>query len=167
MYSIISGSQKLNSEEVLKKYHYKCFKCGKDLHNVNSEQERPLDHPLPIYYLYPLTTETATLLCRNCNGKKRAKWPSAFYSEDKVRELSIRTGISYELLSGEPLYNSDALEYLKKSENVDQLLKQYAKYMNVIIKLRNRILKDCGFDFFKYSQTISQDWIEKADKEYE
>lgn len=97
--------------------------------------------------MYPLTTETATLLCRDCNGKKRAKWPSAFYSEDKVRELSIRTGISYELLSGEPLYNSDALEYLKKSENVDQLLKQYAKYMNVIIKLRNRILKDCGFDF--------------------
>ncbi|MEA5533160.1 hypothetical protein [Crocosphaera sp. XPORK-15E] len=166
LYSIISGSQKINSEEIFEKYKHKCFNCEKDLHKVESEKERPLDHSIPVYYLYPLTTETATLLCQECNSKKTNKWPSAFYSDQKLKQLSIQTGLSYELLSGEPQYNSDALEKLKTPKKVDELLNKYSRYIDRIIKLRNRILKDCDFDFLENSTAISQDWIDKANKEF-
>jgi len=161
------ASNKVNSLDVYKNFDYKCFSCGKDLSdkNVKSARERPLDHTLPIYYLWPLTTNNATLLCQDCNGKKSGTWPSNFYSDSKLRLLSIKTGIDYDLLSGEPVYNPDAINNLKKPEYVDGLLVKYTKYMNkTIIPLRNRLLKEINFDFFDHSNLISQDWIDYANK---
>lgn len=36
--------------------------------------------------------------------------------------------------------------------------------MDEVIKLRNRILKDTGFDFFTVSDTISGRYVRKADQ---
>ncbi|MFD3158863.1 hypothetical protein ACFIJ5_18805 (plasmid) [Haloimpatiens sp. FM7330] len=161
------ANQKVDSKRVYENYNYKCFNCGKDLYNVSSAKERPLDHTLPIYYLWPLTTETATLLCQKCNGEKTGSWPSKFYTPDKLKLLSLKTGIPYDVLAGAPQYNPYAINKLSNSYFVDELLVKYNKYMEkAIIPLRNRLLHDINFDFFKSSKLISCDWIEIANKEY-
>lgn len=165
LYVELSGGEKIDSKKVYERFDYKCFKCGKDLSNVTDQRERPLDHTLPAYYLWSLTTENATLLCRQHNGEKSGKWTSEYYSDAEIKRLSVLTGIPYDLLAGKPVYNPEAIERLKDSQVVDGLLTKYSAYMNEIIKLRNRLLRDTGFDFFKSSKTISQVWIQQADAE--
>lgn len=159
----VAGNRKIDSAAVEKKFDYKCFNCKKDLSKVKSAIEKPMDHTLPVYYLYPLSTENATLLCRDCNGNKAGAWPSEFYSDEKLRELALITGIKYSILKGKPIYNQDALDWLSKDGNVDNLIVKYSSYMSEVIALRNRILKATGVDFFKYSNKISSVWVKKAD----
>ena len=166
MYLDLSDSKKLDSEAVRRRFRHRCFKCNRDLHR-SDPRERPLDHTLPAVYLWPLTTENATLLCREHNSEKSDSWPSTYYSENELRRLAVLTGIDYETLAGPVHYNPEAIERLKVPEQVDQLLVKYAAYMSEIIKLRNRILISAGFDFFSYSDTISDTWIQQADEEYE
>ncbi|MCT4599049.1 MAG: hypothetical protein N4A50_14365 [Vallitalea sp.] len=160
------ANMKVNSKEVYKNYDYTCFACGADLSEVTTAKERPLDHTLPVFYLWPLTTKSATLLCRTCNGQKSGAWPSDFYSIQQLKLLSIKTGIDYTILSGKPKYNPDAIAKLSNTEFVDALLVKYTKYMaDTIIPLRNRLIRDINFDFFEYSNIISQDWIDYANKQ--
>ena len=160
----IAGSPKINSREIEERYHHRCFCCGKDLSKVTNKKEKPLDHTLPVYYLWPLSTENATLLCRECNGRKSGTWPSQFYNDSQLRRLAIQTGFNYDLLSGNPKYNPEAIAALHDSEKVDALLVKFAAYMPEIMKLRNRILKETGFDFFSVSKTISDAYIRQADE---
>lgn len=162
----VAGSPKINSKEIEERYGHKCFCCGKDLSEVTDKREKPLDHTLPVYYLWPLSTENATLLCRTCNSNKSGTWPSEFYDDRQLRQLSIYTGFNYELLAGEPQYNPEALEALHNPEKVDELFVKYAAYMDELIKLRNRILKDTGFDFFSVSRTLSAFYIREANANY-
>jgi len=167
MYLDLAGSEKLDSQKVFEQFGYKCFKCGKDLRDVEDEKERPLDHTLPAVYLWPLTTENATLLCREHNGEKSGKWPSEYYSTEELKRLAVLTGIPFELLDGPPQYNPEAIVRLRQPEYVDQLLTKYSAYMSEIIKLRNRLLRDTGLDFFEHSAIISLGWVRMADDEYE
>ena len=166
MYLDLSASTKINSEEIYKRFDYRCFKCGRDLRKVDTK-ERPLDHTLPAVFLWPLTTENATLLCREHNGEKSGNWPSAYYSANELKTLAVLTGIPYETLAGPPHYNPEAIERLKIPEQVDQLLTKYAAYIEEIIKLRNRVLEREEVDFFEYSTTISPAWVRQADQEYQ
>ncbi len=156
---------KINSEEIYKRFSYRCFKCQKDLRKADAK-ERPLDHTLPLFYLWPLTTKNATLLCREHNSEKSSRWPSTYYSNDELKRLAILTGIQYEILAGPAHYNPTAIKGLKTAEQVDLLLDKYSAYMSEIIDLRNRILESECFDFFTYSQNISPDWISRANQEY-
>ena len=158
----IAGNPKINSIEIERRYNNKCFFCGKDLSGIYDKREKPLDHTLPVYYLWPLSTENATLLCHECNGKKSGRWPSQFYTNKQLKDLSVLTGYEYELLAGEPKYNPAAIEILHDPEKVDSLLAKYAAYMDEIIKLRNRIFLDTDFDFFTISKTLSSKYIQKA-----
>lgn len=160
----IAGSPKINSREIESRYGQKCFCCGKDLSMVTDKREKPLDHTLPVYYLWPLSTENATLLCRECNGNKSGAWPSDFYDDAHLRRLAILTGFDYELLSGEPKYNPAAIAALHDPDKVDALLVKFAAYMPEVIKLRNRILRDTGYDFFTVSRTISEVYIRQANE---
>ncbi|MET3548334.1 5-methylcytosine-specific restriction endonuclease McrA [Paenibacillus favisporus] len=164
MYMDLSGDEKIISKEIYERYNYRCFKCKKDLSSVESSIERHLDHTLPVYYLWPLNTKNATLLCRKCNGEKSGNWPTEFYNTSEIQYLTVLTGYPFELLNGEPTYNPEALERLSDPEVVDELLVKYSRYIGEIIKLRNRLLRDINFDFFKYSNTISSIWIDQADK---
>ena len=159
----VAGSPKINSREIEERYNHKCFCCGKDLSAVADRHEKPLDHTLPVYYLWPLSTENATLLCRDCNGSKSGAWPSEFYDDAHLRRLSILTGFDYDLLAGSPQYNPAAIAALHDPEKVDALLVKFVGYMPEVIKLRNRILRDTGFDFFSVSTTISDAYIRQAD----
>jgi hypothetical protein len=164
MYLDLSGQQKIDSKVIHDRYGFRCFKCGKDLSTVENANERPLDHTLPVYYLFPLNTNNATLLCRDHNGEKSGKWPSKYYTDEELKRLSIITGIDYTILKGEPFYNPEAMENLKKPEVVDALLTKYSAYIDEIMKLRNRLLKETGFDFFQTSTIISPVHIQKADE---
>ncbi len=166
MYLDLSASTSINSEEVYTRFDYRCFKCQKDLRRAD-DIERPLDHTLPIVYLWPLTTENATLLCRKHNSEKSSHWPSIYYSDDELKKLTILTGIQYEILAGPAHYNPIAIRRLKNSRQVDMLLTKYSAYMPEIIKLRNRILERECFDFFTHSKNISPNWILRADQEYQ
>lgn len=163
LYLDLAGDYKIDSKKIYEKFDYKCFKCGKDLSNIKHENERPLDHTLPISYLWALSNDNSTLLCRRHNGEKSGKWASEYYSNKEVKRLSVITGFDYSILSGKPLYNPEAIEKLKDSKVVDKMIAKYTAYMDEIIHLRNRILSDTGFDFFKTSKSISKIWIDKAD----
>ena len=99
MYLDLSESKKINSEAVYKRFRYRCFKCQKDLRNAEAG-ERPLDHTLPAVFLWPLTTENATLLCREHNGEKSGRWPSEYYLDNELKDLAILTGVRYKTLTG-------------------------------------------------------------------
>jgi hypothetical protein len=166
LYLDLAGGQKISQEAVYERFAYRCFKCGKNLRGLGAK-EMPLDHTLPAVFLWPLTTENATLLCQEHNAEKAERWPSAFYSDSELKQLVIATGIPYEVLAGPPHYNPKAIACLKEAEFVDDLLSRYAAYMPEIIRLRNRILQQEGFDFFEYSRTLSPAWVRKANEEYE
>jgi len=164
MYLELTGAIKIDSEAIYKKYGYRCFKCNKDLKNVMSAKEKPLDHTLPASYLWPLSTNNATLLCRDHNGGKSDKWPSEYYNSAELKRLAVLTGIDHALLSGSPQFNPEALEQLKDKSVVDAMLAKYGAYMDEIVKIRNKIFKQTGLDFFKSTDMISETYIEEADK---
>lgn len=98
-----------------------------------------------------------------CDGNKTGKWPSEFYTDAKLHQLSVHTGFNYHLLAGAPQYNPDALAKLQNPADVDALLAKNAGYMEGVCKLRNRILADAGIDFFKYATALSATWVAFAD----
>lgn len=160
LYSELAGNNKINYKRIREKFNNECFNCGKDLSNPNTISN--LDHTLPAMYLWPLDTENATLLCSDCNQNKSGLWPGEYYSTSKLGSLSIYTGIDYKLLSGPPIYNPDALEKLRDKKIVESILTNYSKHIDEIIKIRNRILNDTGFDFFSSTHIISDTIIERA-----
>lgn len=166
LYLDLSGGVHIKAQEIFDRFEYRCFKCGKDLRNIQDQRERPLDHTLPARYLWPLTTENATLLCRQHNGEKSDKWPAEYYTLEEQKRLAVITGLDFDLLHGLPQYNPDALSRLQQAEQVDDLLTRYAAYMPEIIKLRNRLLSETQVDLFQRSALISQTWVQKADEDY-
>jgi hypothetical protein len=162
LYLDLAGAQKISISEIFDRFNHRCFKCKKRL---AGPRDGRLDHTLPVLFLWPLTSENATLLCKEHNAEKSGKWPSRYYSKRELKQLAIVTGISYAVLSGPPQYNPEAINLLKTRENVETLLQKYAPYMSEIIKLRNRILRDEGFDFFKKAN-ISEAWVREAEKTY-
>jgi DNA-directed RNA polymerase subunit M/transcription elongation factor TFIIS len=168
LYMELAGGAKIDSKQIYERFGYKCFKCGKDLsqdiQEKSAEQGGNLDHTLPAKFLWPLTNENATLLCRKHNGDKAESWPSEFYTDKKLRRLVTLTGIPYDVLAGKPFYNPDAIEKLRDPAFVDELLTKYAAYMDEMITVRNRILNAAKLDIFAVSKTLSKKWIELADK---
>lgn len=158
----LAAGEKIDSSKVYDRFNYKCFKCDKDLRTVTSAKERPLDHTLPAYYLWPLTTDNATLLCQRHNAEKSGKWPSEYYSHVEMKRLSVMTGIPFEILAGQPFYNPKAIAILSDRVKVENLLAKYSSYIDELIKLRNRILRETRFDFFKVTTKISPTWVKQA-----
>lgn len=158
----VAGTTRVSRKAIERKYGLRCFNCGEDLSGVTSNKEKPIDHTLPVYYLWPATTDSGTLLCRVCNGNKTGKWPSEFYTDAKLHQLAVHTGFDYHLLAGEPQYNPEALRRLQNPADVDALLVKNSGHMDEVCKLRNRILADTGIDFFKYATALSESWITYA-----
>jgi hypothetical protein len=159
LYLDFSMSGKIDADAIREKFDHKCFRCGR------TDGEFALDHTLPALYLWPLDTDNATLLCRDCNGEKADKWPSDFYTEDELARLSGMTGIPLDTLKGLPHYNPEAMKQLEDAEAVDGLLAKHAARIDELIRLRNRVLTVTGFDFFRTSKHISSTWVELADEQ--
>lgn len=96
------------ADYIWKKFGGSCFNCKK---KISSQRAMHLDHTRPLALLWPLD-ETATCLCGECNGAKRDRSPSDFYTEDQLTSLSEITGIPLpELLTPGP--NEQALDELE------------------------------------------------------
>ncbi|WP_136650219.1 hypothetical protein [Paracoccus aeridis] len=117
LYTHFKSTGKIDIAEIYKRFENCCFKCGIDLSDDLTagvaKKEGNLDHSLPVYYLWPLTTENATLLCRECNGEKAGKWPVNYYNDAQLKRLSVLTGIDHRLMAGDPTFNPSAIESLK------------------------------------------------------
>lgn len=99
--------EKLDVTALFKRFEGKCFKTGKPL-NIDDGSSWQIDHTLPSKYFYPLSVRNATLLSVEANQNKSDKWPSEYYSNQELLELSRITGASLELLSSrEPVINKD------------------------------------------------------------
>lgn len=85
---LVGENEKLNFEELFKRFDGKCFKTGKIL-SIKNRKSWAIDHILPSRWLYPLTTTNATLLSKEANDNKRDKWPSEFYTNDELKKLAI------------------------------------------------------------------------------
>jgi len=167
LYTHFEEREKMDIAAIYERFGNQCFKCGVDLASDLAEgvakKEGNLDHTLPVFYLWPLTTNNATLLCREHNGEKAEKWPSVYYSDAELRRLSALTGIEYGELSGEPIFNPDALKTLEDASFVEALFEKFARHPDELLRLRNRILRETGFDFLDTSAKISPDWKLQAD----
>ena len=167
LYTQFEEPNKLNINEIYERFSSRCFKCGIDLSDDLSgdapQKVGNLDHTLPVYYLWPLTTNNATLLCRDHNGEKAEKWPGAFYTDQELRRLSALTGIDYRLMIGDPAFNPDALDWLKNPSFIETLFEKFARYPNELLRLRNRILERTAFDLLDTAARISPDWRKAAD----
>lgn len=161
-------SEKLDVSAIYERYGSACFECGKDLSEDIADPLNKklgnLDHTLPVYLLWPLTTGNATLLCSAHNGNKAEKWPGRYYTKAKLKELSAKTGIPHEWLNGEPFFNPDAITKLKDHKFVQELFEKFARYPEELIRLRNRILKETDFDFLEGVTGLSPDFKKRADE---
>lgn len=171
LYVQFDSKSKLDINTIYQRFDSRCFKCGLDLSQdlVSGPDAKlgNLDHTLPVYYLWPLTTNNATLLCKFHNGQKAEKWPSKYYSRSELQQLSRLTGIDARLLEGEPVFNSEALIQLQDPIFVGNLIDKFARYPNEVYNLRNRILRMTGFDFFDNPNLrISESWIIEANRIY-
>ncbi len=164
LYIELGGGQRLDSAAVIQRFGGRCFKCGTDLTAMDKTGERHLDHTLPAVFLWPLTTENATLLCRTHNSEKAGNWPSEVYTDHELRRLAAMTGIEYATLTGEPHFNPEAIDRLGEPEEVDALLTRYAPYMDEILRVRNRLLDVTGLDIFAVSTIVSETWVKRADE---
>jgi hypothetical protein len=164
--TFIKPDETLNIGAVMDRFDSRCFKCDQPV-EMNLPATAPLkanfDHTRPVFYLWPLTTADATLLCRKHNGDKGQTWPGDFYDDSKCRTLAARTGIPYTDLVGPAHFNPAALDRLRSGEFVDQIFQQFAAYPGAVLKLRNRILRSEGFDFLASSQRLSGIWRDRAD----
>lgn len=152
LYELLAGEQKINSRVIFQRFRGKCFYCGKQLHySEEGKLKYRLDHTLPAKLLWPLT-KGPTVLCEDCNNAKHEKWPSEFYNERERRELSVLTGIPYELLSGRPKLNPEAVQKLRA--NIDEFLKRWIRYPNEIKRIRKLVLEMESIDIFEGAQVV-------------
>lgn len=168
LYTHFEDHRKLDISAIYARFGNCCFKCGVDLSGDLTagiaKKEGNLDHTLPVFYLWPLTTDNATLLCREHNGAKAEKWPGEFYTDAELRKLSALTGIEHRLLAGEPQFNPDALDALKIPSFIEALFEKFARYPQELLRLRNRIVEKTKFDFLDVTSKISPDWKKQADE---
>jgi hypothetical protein len=113
---------------------------------------------LPARFLWPLQTGP-TLLCQDCNGGKAESWPSQFYKRDakniaveKLRRLSVLTGISYDLLAGPPQLNPDAAEWLMA--HADEFIVRWIRYPEEIKRIRRTMKDMTGQDIFSVASVV-------------
>lgn len=96
----------IDFEDLFRRFDGKCFKTGKSL-DIKKRKTWDIDHILPSAYLYPLSVQNAALLSSEANQAKRDKWPSQFYTNQELVNLSRLTGADLALLaSKEPVLNS-------------------------------------------------------------
>lgn len=156
--------ERIDSHTVFDRFGGQCFNCGVDLEfKARGKKGYDLDHTLPASYLWPITTSNATLLCNkkhnNCNGSKSGKWPSEFYSTDKIKELATLTGYSFKLLNGNPQLNPKAVEALL--EDPDTFIREWIHKPDEIKKVRDLVLEHKEVDLFEIADQVP-DYLREA-----
>ena len=147
LHGLLADEQKVKYDTIYERFEGKCFNCRKRV----SKKEGKLDHTLPAKFLWPLQNGP-TLLCSKCNNEKHDKWPSEYYREEKLRKLSVVTGIEHEMLAGAPQVNPAAVEHLLA--NADEFIERWIRYPGEIKRIRNLVLEKTGKDLYKVARVV-------------
>jgi len=91
-------------------------------------------------------------LCSECNNAKHDKWPSEFYTPDRLKALARLTSIEYDFLSGPPRLNPKAIEAILA--NVDGFIEQKIADPDDIRKVRQFIQDMNDIDIFARASTV-------------
>ena len=147
-------------KDLFKRFDSKCFKTKKPL-KIEDRESWAIDHILPSKYLYPLTKENAALLSSEANSNKRDRWPSEFYTNNELIELSAITGADLQLLtSKKPIINPkitskdvnagvDNYLSVREKSNLEKRVAEIKKIIieyNLIDKLTEANRKKLGLD---------------------
>jgi hypothetical protein len=148
--------EKVSIEDLFKRFGGRCFKTKRAL-RMEDRGAWAIDHILPSKYLYPLTAANAALLSTEANNAKRDKWPSQFYTNSELIELSRITGADLSLLaSGTAVanphidVNACVSRFLKVRERSDlgkrvEQLKNLLSSLKLVDKLSARNRQFLGF----------------------
>lgn len=143
-----SDTPRVDRDEIRRKFGHRCFSCDTNV----DEQNEAFDHTLPVRLLWPMTTENATLLCTTCNGQKSARWPSEFYDEQHLRRLAVLTSIPYEVLTGEPTVNEQAVAMIR--EDPDAFLADWIHRPGELGALSRLVKETTGVYIFENATTV-------------
>ena len=148
---LVGKNQKVNVDDLFRRFNNKCFKTGEVLTKEN-RKSWSIDHILPSAYLYPLSKQNAALLSSDANNAKGVQWPSAFYTNQQLVELSMITGVDLELIaSKKPVFNSEidvnacvdrsltvreGSDLVKRVKELKWLLKKYGLATSLSVKNR-------------------------------
>lgn len=165
LHGFLSMEVKTNAREIYKRFNYRCFNCNREL----KIRESRVDHTLPARLLWPLQTGP-TLLCQDCNGDKAEAWPSEFYKRDatnidveKLRRLSVLTGIAYKLLAGPPQLNPAAVEWIKT--HVDEFIERWIRHPDEIRRIRRTVKAMTGQDIYSFASIVPP-FLREADEQH-
>ena len=141
------GSLNIDSRQVFDRFDGRCFNCARTLtHDDSGRGDYNIDHTLPASLLWPVTTETGTLLCPRCNNEKHDRWPSEYYAEEKLRRLARLTDYTYHLLAGDPTLNTAAVNDILADP--DGFIEEWIPYPADIRRIRKLVLDYTGKDIF-------------------
>ena len=154
LYKRLSGEMgKIDSRRIFDKFDGRCFNCNRELKYAPVGQgEIHLDHTLPVRFLWPLRTENATLLCSDCNNRKHDRWPSEFYDDPKLRALARLTGYPYDLVSGQPRVNDEAVAEILA--DTDSFIEEWIPRPGEIRKVRRMIREHAKIDIFEHAAHV-------------
>ena len=144
--------KKFELQKVFDKFSSKCFKCNTSL-SPKDRKSYQIDHTLPQSLFWNLNGENCTLLCTDCNQEKSDLWPSIFYSKEELKFLSDKTGISIEILNGNPCVSNEYLDFCL-SENFETNLKEFYEGKYSRRKDRKKHLKNCDHTIKKLIKKI-------------
>ena len=154
LYKRLAGEiGRIDSREIFERFGGCCFKCNRKLHYTPAgQQEINLDHTLPIRFLWPIHTVNATLLCSDCNNQKHDRWPSEFYDTRQLRSLARLTGYPYELVSGQPRVNEEAVAEILA--DTDSFIEEWIHRPDEIRKVRRMIRGHTEIDIFEHATHV-------------
>jgi hypothetical protein len=140
---------------VFEKFNNQCFKCEKSL-DVDERKEYQFDHTLPSSYFWVMNQNNCTLLCSVCNQAKSDKWPSVFYTEKELEDLSKLTGFALKSLNTENTLNPKVIEYYLNGSFDSHIESWYEKsrkknnkdkyFESAVRKILRKIEKNCDKD---------------------
>lgn len=164
LYGFLAGDGgHIDGKAVFDKFNGTCFKCGKNLHYSSTGAKAfNLDHTLPVRLLWPLETDSATLLCAQCNNEKHDRWPSEVYDAAKLRRLARLTGHEYALLAGPPKVNVAAVE--KIVADADGFIEAWIPYPNDVKRLRRLIRDYAQIDIFDHASHVPDSLLEDGER---
>lgn len=152
--TLSADSFRIDTEAIFAKFGAACFRCDRPL-DINERATYQLDHTLPVKFLWPMTTDDATLLCRDCNAYKRDRWPSEVYTRRQMRRLARLSGIKFEMLSGEPVINDSVVDAVLADPDgfIETMIEDAADRRN-LQRVRELILDHRHVDLYDLASAV-------------
>ena len=137
--AVLGNSPKISLIEIFKKFNNCCYNCSKPI-NINDTKLYQIDHFMPACGYWPLTQDTATLLCRKCNQSKKDHHPFVFYSQEKFEFLKNQQKNVDVVIDSNYILNDNML--IDFDKNFDIIIDRWEKINRNKLSFKKYILKE-------------------------